>query len=556
MAVALAASLAWTGASLAIPVLVQRAIDHGIEPQRTGPLVVAGLSIIAAAIAAGGMYAVWSYAGSVTSRSVEAELRERLFAQLQRLHAAYHDRVATGQLMGRMNTDVQQVHAFVEALPSSIAAMLLGVGIVVVLVMASPLLTLLTLASFPLLIVAVLHYTRRMYPAARDMQQELGALSGLVEDTVSGIRVIKGLGAESVQRVRVRTVAEAVYDRALDWARLRSAYLPLWALIPAVAASVVLGFGGHLVLDGHLTVGQLVAFNAYLGMLVWPVGAAGTLQLQYQRALAAAGRSAEVLSTAPAIVERPHALPLPEGGGEVRFEGVHFAYPGHRENVVLDGLDLVVAAGTSVALVGATGAGKSTIAQLIARLYDVDLGAVRLDGVDVRELRLLELRAAVGIVFQETFLFTDTVAANIAYADPGASPEEVEQAARLAGAHEFIGALPDGYDTLLGERGFSLSGGQRQRIAIARTLLADPDVLILDDATSAVDPAKEGEIRDALREVMRERTTIVIAHRPATVALADRVALLDGGRIAAEGTHAELLASSAAYRAALGAVGA
>jgi ATP-binding cassette subfamily B protein len=382
------------------------------------------------------------------------------------------------------------------------------------------------------------------------MQQELGALSGLVEDTVSGIRVIKGLGAERVQQANVREVAGQLYDRAVHWARLRAAYLPIFNLVPAVAAAVVLGVGGHLVLDGRLTVGELVAFNAYLGMLVWPVANTGNMLMSYQRALASAGRSAEVLSTEPAITEHPRARALAGGGGEIHLDDVRFSYPGHRDQLVLDGLDLVIPAGTSVALVGATGSGKSTIAQLIPRLYDVDGGAVRLDGVDVRELRLHELRRTVGIVFQETFLFADSVYANIAFGDPDAMPEDVQRAARIAGAHDFLTALPDGYGTLVGERGFALSGGQRQRIAIARTLLADPAVLILDDATSAVDPSKEGEIRDALREVMRERTTIVIAHRPATIALADRVALLHGGRVAAQGTDAELLATSALYRAA------
>jgi ATP-binding cassette, subfamily B, bacterial len=548
---ALIASVVWTVASVAGPLLVQRAIDHGIEPGRTGTLVVSGVLIVALALVAGATYAAWSYAGSLTSRSVEADLRERLFAQLQRLHVAYHDRTATGQLMGRMNSDLQQVQVFVENVPNSAAASMLGVGIVIVLVVASPLLALLALASFPLLAIAIAYYRRLLYPAARGVQQQLGALSGLVEDSVAGIRVIKGLGAERVQRANVRVVAGEVYDSAVHWAGLRAAYLPIFNLVPAIAAAVVLGVGGHLVLDGRLTIGELVAFNAYLGMLVWPVANAGNMLINYQRALASAGRSAEVLSTEPAIGERPGARALPEGGGEVQLDHVLFSYPGHRDRAVLDGLDLLVPAGTSIALVGPTGSGKSTIAQLIARLYDVDGGAVRLDGVDVRELRLHDLRRAIGLVFQETFLFADTVYANIAFGDPDAPPEDVEWAARVAGAHEFLTALPDGYDTVIGERGFSLSGGQRQRIAIARTLITEPKVLILDDATSAVDPTKEGEIRDALQQVMTECTTIVIAHRLATIALADRVALLAAGRVAAVGTHAELLASSELYRAAL-----
>ncbi|HEX6165324.1 MAG TPA: ABC transporter ATP-binding protein, partial [Acidimicrobiales bacterium] len=306
------------------------------------------------------------------------------------------------------------------------------------------------------------------------------------------------------------------------------------------------GYGGHQVLEGHLSLGSLIAFNVYIGMLIWPLRMLGMIVAQAQRATASAERVDEVLSTEPEIRDAARPVTLPPGGGEVRFTGVRFGYG--RAEPVLDGFDLTVRAGESVALVGATGSGKTTVARLIPRFYDVEAGTVALDGVDVRDLRLRDLRRSVGIVFEDTFLFSDSIAANIAFADPQAPPAAIERAARLAGAHEFVSALPEGYATRIGERGYSLSGGQRQRIAIARAILADPRVLILDDATSAVDPTKEHEIRDALAEVMRGRTTIVIAHRPATIALADRVVLVDGGRVAAEGTHQSLLGSNARYR--------
>jgi ATP-binding cassette, subfamily B, bacterial len=303
------------------------------------------------------------------------------------------------------------------------------------------------------------------------------------------------------------------------------------------------------VLAGRLSVGELVAFNFYILQLIFPLRMTAFLVAQASRAAAAAARVHEVLATEPQIVDGPGAGALPDGPGEVRLESVGFGYePGVP---VLAGLDLVVPAGESVALVGATGAGKSTVARLLARFYDVDAGRVTLDGADVRDCRLGDLRRAVGIVFEDTFLFNDTVRANIALADPDAPPERVEAAARAAGADDFIAGLPDGYDTVLGEQGLSLSGGQRQRIAIARAVLADPRVLVLDDATSSVDPTKEHQIRDALLGVMAGRTTIVIAHRAATVALADRVVLLDAGRVAAEGTHQHLLQTSPAYRAVL-----
>jgi ATP-binding cassette subfamily B protein len=292
-------------------------------------------------------------------------------------------------------------------------------------------------------------------------------------------------------------------------------------------------------------------------MLIWPLRMLGNIIAQGQRSAASAERVYEILSTDPGVAEPADAVPLPAASptgerGEVRFDRVRFAY-GDDLPIVLDDLDLAVPAGQSIALVGATGSGKSTVARLLPRFYDVLAGAVVLDGVDVRHLRLRELRKAIGIVFEETFLFSDTIGANIAFADPDASPKAVERAARLAGAHEFISALPEGYGTTIGERGYSLSGGQRQRIAIARAILADPRVLILDDATSSVDPTKEHEIRDALAEVMLGRTTLVIAHRPATIALADRVILLADGQVAADGTHEELLRTSAAYREVLAA---
>jgi len=302
-----------------------------------------------------------------------------------------------------------------------------------------------------------------------------------------------------------------------------------------------------LVLDHRIQIGQLVEFNLYITLLINPLRSIGQIIAQAQRAVASAERVSQVLDAAPVVKDRPGARPLGAGPGEVRFEDVRFTYaPGNAP--ILDHFELTVAAGESVAIVGSTGSGKTTLARLIPRFYDVDSGRVTLDGVDVRDLKLHDLRKAVAVVFEDTFLFTDTVAGNIAFAEPGASFERVQNAARLAGADGFISELPRGYDTLLGERGFSMSGGQRQRIALARAILADPRVLILDDATSSVDASKEHEIRDALTQVMDNRTTIVIAHRPATIALAQRVVLLDEGRIAATGTHEELSATNARYQ--------
>jgi ATP-binding cassette subfamily B protein len=370
-----------------------------------------------------------------------------------------------------------------------------------------------------------------------------------------GVRVVKGFGAEPIQADKLRTWVDRVFDRAVLLGRQRASFMPLLDFLPAMGLVAVLWYGGHQVLGGHLTVGELVAFMTYILMLIAPLRMLGMVIAMAQRAVASASRIDEILSTHPAIVDSVRGQTLSPGPGELRFEQVTFAYvPPDGSDVpkgtppVLDGLDLTVHPGEAVALVGPTGSGKSTVAKLIPRFYEPLSGCITIDGVSVQDLRLRELRRAVGIVFEDTFLFSDSIRNNIAFADPDAPREAVEWAARRAGVHDFIVDLAEGYDTVVGEQGFSLSGGQRQRVALARAILADPRILILDDATSSVDPTKEHEIRAALAEVMKGRTCIVIAHRPATVALADRVVLLDEGRVVAEGTHPHLLATDERYR--------
>jgi ATP-binding cassette subfamily B protein len=552
VAIGVALGLVWTAARVAAPLLVRGAVDHGIEGDDQGSLIAwtAALGAIGfvQAIATG----LRRYAAFRVARRAETDLRDRLFAHLQGLHAAYHDHAQTGQLMSRANTDLTQVQAFIVMIPLTLSNAAAVLAVVVVLATIDPLLTLLAVGALPAMNLVARRFGTRLHPEVAAIQAESAELAAVVEESVSGVRVVKGFGAEDVQRRRFGTEADGVYDASMRATMVRARYWPLLDLLPTVGLVTTLAYGGHAVLDGRLTIGTLVAFNVYVLMLIWPLRMLGMILAQAQRATAAAERVHEVLAVDPEIVDPPSPLALPPSGGRVVFDGVRFAYPGTAAPV-LDGFDLVVDPGETVALVGPTGSGKTTVARLLARFYDVGAGSVGVDGVDVRSLRLHELRRAVAVVPEETFLFADTVAANIAFADPDATPEQIDRAARLAGAADFVADLPDGYRTVVGERGFSLSGGQRQRIAIARAILADPRVLVLDDATSAVDPTKEHEIRDALAEVVRGRSTIVIAHRPATVALADRVVLLDDGRVVAEGTHDSLLASSERYRQVLAA---
>lgn len=552
LTVGLIAGVIWTAAKVTIPLLIQAAINQGIEKKDAHAVVVWGLIIALVGIVSAVFTGTRRYWAFREARWSEADLRHRMFAHLQELHFAYHDDARTGQLMSRGNTDLQQIVNFVVMIPLTIANLLTTLAATILMLSINWRLTILAVGSLPFLNVFAKRFASRLHPAALGVQQESAALAEVVEETVAGIRVVKGFGTESTQAERLDDAAGRLYEQSMATASIRSRFIPLLDMLPTIGLVLVMLYGGHLVIDGSLSLGALVAFNAYVVLLIWPLRMLGSIVDQAQRAAVSAGRVDEVLAAAPRIVDPVDPVAIPDGGGRVEFVGVHFSYPG-TDVQVLNGFDLTIAAGESVALVGMTGAGKSTVAKLIPRFYDPTAGAVLIDGVDVRHARVPDVRRCVGIVFEETFLFSDTIAANIAFADPDTSTERIERAARLAGAHEFISQLPDGYATEIGERGFSLSGGQRQRIAIARAILADPRILILDDATSAVDPSKEHEIRAALEEVMTKRTTIVIAHRPATIAMADRVVLVDGGVVAAHGTHTELLAKSARYREVLAA---
>lgn len=543
--------LLWTAGKVAIPLLTGRAIDEAIE----GPGSSWGWAILiaCAGITTGTFTALRRYVAFSQSRLTERRLREQLLEHILGLHIGYHDRAQTGQLMSRASSDLNQIQSFVVMIPLTLSNVALITAVSVVLIVIDPWLALCALAALPLINVAAKRFSNRVHPAVRAVQQEQAQLASVVEETVSGVRVIKGFGAEQVQADKLEVEADDIQRESLVAAKVRATYLPLMELLPAAGIIAVLAVGGHRVLDGHLTIGELVTFNFFVQLLVWPLRTIGMTVAFGQRATAALERIDHVLGTTPAIVDGPVEGRLPERAGAVRFDDVAFGYdPDER---VLDGFTLDIEAGSSVALVGGTGSGKSTVARLLVRFYDPQRGTVTLDGVDLRERAVHDVRRAVGLVFEDTLLFHDTVAANIAFACPEADEPTIRRAAGLAGAADFIDELPQGYSTILGERGFSLSGGQRQRIAIARAVVSDPSVLILDDATSAVDPSKEHEIRAAMNTVMDGRTTIVIAHRPGTIAMADRVVLIGDGRVLADGTHDELLATDDRYREVLAAAG-
>jgi ATP-binding cassette subfamily B protein len=480
---------------------------------------------------------------------LESDLRLLMYAHLGRLSFGFYDRAPSGELISRANTDIRAVQVFLTFAPLlalNLVGLALAFGLMLEVHVA---LTLVALAPLPGVFLAALRMRHLLYPVSWIVQARQAELASIVSENVTGVRVVRAFAAEQQQ---VDTLARSA--RRLRWAAVkqlvvRATYAPAIENLPRLGMALVLGYGGALALRGQVTVGVIVAFSSYVAMLQAPFRMLGGVIMQGRRAAASADRIFELLDTVPAIRDRHDAVDLTQVGGELHLQGVHFGYTQHHD--VLRGFDLHVAAGESVALVGRTGCGKSTVARLLARFYDVDAGHVLIDGRDVREVTQASLRAHVVVAPDEPFLFAGTIRDNIAYGRPDADHAAVEAAARAAQAHEFIAQLPDGYDTEIGERGYTLSGGQRQRVALARVLLVAPPVLVLDDATSAVDARVEAQIHRALRTLTADRTTVIIAHRISTIALADRVVLIEDGQVAATGTHAELLATHPGYAAVL-----
>jgi ATP-binding cassette subfamily B protein len=534
-------------AGILVPVLIGVVINELTSDPDTTVLAFWIAAIIGLGLVRGALMLGRRLISGRQALGVEYDLRDELYGHLVRLSFGFYDRSQTGQLMSRATIDLQSVRFFLGYGLIFFAQHVVTIVVVTaVLFVYSWQLALIALAITPAIVLVAYRYSKVSHPVLREVQQQLAEVATVAEESIAGVHVVKSFSQEERRKARFAAAADSVFERTIAANRQRALYVPLLTFLPLVAQAAVLLVAGRMVVSGSLTLGDFFAFNLLLAMLVMPLRMLGMWIGQAQRATAAGERIFEVLDEPEEIADREDAQPLPPGPGAVTFESVDFGYEPGR--AVLEDIDLDIAPGRTVALIGRTGSGKTTLAALVPRFYDATAGRVLVDGIDVRELDRRSLRREIGVISQDPFLFSASIRDNIAFGMPDAPHDAVAAAAQAAQAHDFILELPQGYDTVVGERGITLSGGQRQRIAIARALLIDPRILVLDDATASVDASTEARIRTGLQEVMRDRTTIIIAHRLSTIALADEVVVLDHGRIAARGTQADLLEESALFR--------
>jgi ATP-binding cassette subfamily B protein len=543
-----------SGANLATPLLIGRAIDEGIGPRRLGVIFVVVGWLVGLALARALFTFLQGYLAERASQGVAYDLRDALFERIERLSFSYYDRVQTGQLVTRLTSDVEQIRTFAGSGVVQLAsAVVMLVGTTALLLYLDWQLALVALAVVPIITVLLVRFVRRIRPLFGEVQQTLGRLNTVLQEDLLGVRVIRAFAREDYETARYTAVNEELLHKNLTTVRVFSNNFPFVFLFANLGTLAIIWFGGWQVIGGRLSIGDLVAFNALLGFMLFPILTIGFLSASISRAGASSRRVFDVLDAPLDVDDAPDASTLLPLSCRVDFDNVSFRYPGSARDI-LAGVSFTARPGQTVAILGTTGSGKSTLVNLIPRFYDVTGGAVRLDGNDVRDVTLSSLRSQIGIVLQETRLFSGTVRDNVAFGKPDATDEEVVAAAEAAQAGDFVRGLPEGYDTVIGERGIGLSGGQRQRIAIARALLIDPRLLILDDSTSAVDAETEAAIQETLDRLMREkhRTVFVIAQRVSTVRDADLILVLDEGSIASRGTHEELLRESELYNEILG----
>jgi ABC-type multidrug transport system fused ATPase/permease subunit len=534
-------------AAIALIRLTQSVIDDAIRPRDERTLLIL-VGVIAAVGAVRALLMVGRrFISGRQALGVEFDLRNALYAHLLRLSFGFYDRHQTGQLMSRATVDLQGVRFFLGyGLIFFSQNLLTIVGAMAIMLWTDWRLSLIAFAIAPVVILLAYRYSRVSHPVLRDVQQKLADVATVAEENIVGVHVVKSFAQEQQEAEKFSRRSEAVFERTIDANRQRSLYVPLLSFVPLLAQAGVLLGGGWMVVHNELTVGEFFAFNLYVTMLIMPLRMLGMWIGQSQRATASGERIFQILDEPEEIADRPEAVPLSPGEGRIVFENVTFGYDPERP--VLDGIGLEIEPDRNVAIIGHTGSGKTTLTALVPRFYDVTAGRVTVDGADVRDVTLTSLRRSIAIISQDPFLFSTTVRENIAFGAPDASDEEIEHAARLAQAHEFIAELPNNYDTVIGERGITLSGGQRQRIAIARAIVTNPRILILDDATASVDATTESRIRLGLREAMEGRTTLIIAHRLSTISLADEIVVLEHGRVVARGTQAELAETNPVYR--------
>lgn len=549
VALTFVAALLGSSSLAVLPLIARHIVDDVIVAHRSSlwPWL---LLLIVAALAAFALSYLRRYHGGRAALAVQLDLRNAMHDHLQSMDLGTLGSMSTGQLVSRANSDstlVQGLLMFLPIVTGNVLLMLLSLGIMLVL---SPVLALVALVVVPALTLVSYRMRTKIFPAAWDAQQREGDVAQIVDEAVGGVRVVKAFGQEERELGRIVRAAGTLYGARMRTVRLQARYQPALESIPGLAQVAILAVGGWMTLHHTISIGTFLAFTTYVAQFAAPARQLAGMLTVAQQARAGVERIFQLLDLRPAILDLPDARSLPAAvAGEVTFDDVHFGYAGGPP--VLRGFDLTIAPGERVALVGSSGSGKSTVAALLARLYDPDTGRVLVDGHDARGIRLGSLRGQLGVAFEDSFLFSDSVRANIAYGRPEATEAEISAAAEVAQADGFIRALPQGYDTPVGERGLTLSGGQRQRVALARAILADPRILVLDDATSAIDASTEEQIHHGLRQVLTGRTTLLIAHRVSTLHLADRVALVEEGRVSAEGTHDDLLAGNPAYRALL-----
>ena len=545
--ISMASATAWVFLVIVQPYLIKRIIDDGIVSGNQSILII----LISFMVIAGYVRAISigtrRYYGMHVSYNVEAGIRNRIFTHMQKLAFNYHDRVPTGELMARASSDASQVRLAFAIAPLATANVLLLLILSVTLLSLSLPLGGLVLLSIPSVLWLASSFSSKAMAVSLKVKEAEAKMTTEVEEQLGGIRVVKAFGNEEVAAEKVDESIKSIYDTSLDYLKLRTRFVPLFELIPMVITLLVLLLGGYLSINNYVSLGEFIAFTQYVVLLVWPLRITAWFLSEIPSSVAAGNRILELLSEVPLIVDNIETKNLPkDGNGSLSFKDITFKYGNDK---IFDNLTFEIEGKKTVAIVGATGSGKSTLAYLLPRLYEAESGSIEIDGVDITELKLDELRSNVSLAFEESFLFSNTARENISLGSENVSQEEIENAALVARAHEFISQLPESYETKVGERGYGLSGGQRQRIALARAIIRKPRVLILDDALSAVDASTEEEIRNELKSVMNNMTTLIITNRVPTIELCDEVVFLENGKVKAQGTHTNLLEEVESYRA-------